>query len=90
MTAVKSYYENAEECPYFLIKPDPRCPECATIMVWRSAHRGIAITNGAEIKLSDVLRGSRHFHMRDVRVAHLKNRVARQRKQPEGKERFTR
>jgi hypothetical protein len=39
VTAVKSDNENAEDCPYFLIKPDPRCPECAAIMVWRSAHR---------------------------------------------------
>jgi hypothetical protein len=90
VTRAKSYDQDAEESAHFLIQPDPRCPECATIMDWRSAHRWIAITNGAEIKLSDVLRGSRHFHMRDVRVAHLKNRVARQCKQTEGKERFTR
>ena len=48
-----SYDENAEDCPYFLIKPDPCCAECAAIMVWRLAHSEIVITNGAEIKLSD-------------------------------------
>jgi len=52
MTGAESYDESAEESQYFLIKPDPRCPECAAIMVWRSAHRWIAITNRAEIKLS--------------------------------------
>ena len=88
MTRAKSCDEDAEERPYFLIKPDPCCPECATIMVWRSTHRGIAITNGAEIRLSDNLSGIRHLHMRDLRVAHHKNRVARQRKQTEGKERW--
>jgi hypothetical protein len=66
VTAVKSYYENAEDCPYFLIKADPRCPECAAIMVWRSAHRWITITNGAEIKVSDYGWGGRHLHMRDA------------------------
>ena len=53
MTRAKSYDQDAEECPYFLIQPDPRCAECATIIDWRSAHRWIAITNGAEIRLSD-------------------------------------
>jgi hypothetical protein len=86
--AVKSYYENAEDCPYFLIKPDPRCPECAAIMVWRSAHRRIFITNGAEIKLSDYGWGGRHLHLRDVRDAHHKNRMQRQRKERERKERW--
>ena len=88
VTAVKSYYENAEDCPYFLIKADPRCPECAAIMVWRSAHRWIAITNRAEIKLPDYGRGERHLHMRDVRGAHHKNRMQRQRKEWERKERW--
>ncbi len=87
MTRAKSCDEDAEERPYFLIKPDPCCPECATIMVWRSTHRGIAITNGAEIRLSDYGWGSRHLHMRDARVAHRKNRV-RQPKEWERKERF--
>ena len=50
MTRAKSYDEDVEECTYFLIQPDPSCPECATIMDWRSAHRGIAINNGAEIR----------------------------------------
>jgi hypothetical protein len=71
-----------------MIRPDPRCPECAAIMVWRSAHRWIAITNRAEIKLSDNLSVGRHLHVRDARVAHRRNRVAQQRKQTEGKERF--
>jgi hypothetical protein len=88
VTRAKSYDEKADERSYFLIKPDPRCPESASIMVWRSAHRWIAVTNGAEIKLSDYQWGSRHLHMRDARVAHHKNRVAQQRKQTEGKERF--
>ena len=88
MTRAKSYDGNAEEFAYILIQPDPSCPECAAIMVWRSAHSGIAITNGAEIKLSDNPWGSRHLHMRDVRVAHLKNRVEQQPKEWERKERF--
>jgi hypothetical protein len=57
-------------------------------MVWRSAHGWIAITNGAEIKLSDFGWGGRHFHMRDVRVAHHKNRVAQQPMEWERTERF--
>ena len=75
MTRAESRDENAEWYPYFLIKPDPCCPECVTIMDWRSAHRWIAITNGAEIRLSDYGWESRHLHMRDVRVAHRKNRL---------------
>jgi hypothetical protein len=88
MTGAESYDESAEESQYFLIKPDPRCPECAAIMVWRSAHRWIAITNRAEIKLSDYGWGGRHLHMRDVRGAHHKNRTQRQRKEWERKERW--
>ena len=88
MTGAKIYYENAEGCAYFMIRPDPRCPECAAIMDWRSAHREIAITNGAEIKLSDYKWGSRHLHLRDLRVAHHKNRVAQQHKEEERKERL--
>jgi hypothetical protein len=88
MTVAKSYYENAVECAHFLIQPDPRCPECATIMDWRSAHRGIAITNGAEIKLPDYGWESRHLHLRDARDAHHKIRVERERKQRERKECF--
>ena len=77
VTRVQSYDENPEECPYLLIQPDPSCAECAAIMVWRSAHPWIAIANGAEIRLSDAPWGGRHQHMRDVRVAHHKDRVAR-------------
>ena len=88
MTRAESRDENAEWYPYFLIKPDPRCPECVTIMDWRSAHRGIVITNGTEIKLTDYGWGGRHLHLRDVRVAHHKIRVARERKEGERKERF--
>ena len=88
MTRAESRDENVEECPYFLIRPDPGCPECAAIMVWRSAHRWIAISNGAEIKLSDNPWGSRHLHMQDLRVTHLKNRVAQQPKERDRKERF--
>ena len=88
MTGVKSYDENAEDGAYFLIQPDPSCPECATIMDWRSAHRGIAITHGAEIKLWDAPSVGRHLHVLDVRVAHRKNRVVRQPKEWERKERF--
>jgi hypothetical protein len=88
MMMVKSYYENAEECPYFLIKPDPRCPECASIMDWRSAHRRIVISDGAQIKLADHGWGSRHLHLQDVRDAHHKIRVERERKQGERKEVF--
>ena len=86
MTVAKSYDENAVECAHFLIQPDQRCPECATIMDWRSAHRGIAITNGTEIRLSDNLSVCRHLHVLDLRVAHRKNRVARERKERESKE----
>jgi hypothetical protein len=86
VTRAKSYDQDAEERAHFLIRPDPRCPECAAIMDWRSAHREIAITNGAEIKLSDYKWGSRHLHLRDLRVAHHKNRVAQQRKGWERKE----
>ena len=67
---LESYDEKADERSYLMIRPDPRCPECVTIMDWRSAHRGIAITNGAKIKLSDYKWGSRHLHMRDARDAH--------------------
>jgi predicted NUDIX family phosphoesterase len=55
-------------------------------MDWRSAHRGIAITNGTEIRLSDNLSVGRHLHVRDVRVAHHKIRVARERKERESNE----
>ncbi|MGA3354958.1 MAG: hypothetical protein ABSD85_17525 [Acidimicrobiales bacterium] len=88
MTVAKSYYENAEDCPYFLIKPDPRCPKCAAIMNWRFAHSKIVITNGAQIKLADFGWGSRHLHARDARDAHHKIRVERERKQRERKECF--
>ena len=88
MTGAESYDEYAEESQYFLIKPDPRCPECAAIMVWRSAHRWIAITNRVEIKLSDYGWRGRHLHMRDVRGTHHKNRMQRQRKERERKERW--
>ena len=86
MTGVRSYDENAEDCAYFLIQPDPSCPECTTIMDWRSAHRGIVITDAAEIKLSNYGWGSRHLHVLDVRVAHRKNRVVRQPKEWERKD----
>jgi len=88
-TRVSSYDENdPEECAHFLIQPDPGCPECAAIMDWRSAHRGIAITHGAEIKLWGSPWGSRHLHMRDLRVAHLKNRVEQRRTECETRERW--
>ena len=74
MTRAKSYDQDAEASAHFLIQPDPRCAECATIMDWRSAHRWIAITNGAEIRLSDNPLGIRHLHVRNLRVAHQKNR----------------
>jgi hypothetical protein len=86
VTGVKSCDENAEECAYLMIRPDPCCPECATIMDWRSAHRWIAITNGAEIKLRDYGWGNRHLHVRDLRVARRRNRVVRERKERESKE----
>jgi len=79
-------HAKAEECGHLLIPPDPGCPECTKIMVWRSAHRGIVITDGAEIRLSDARWGNRHLHIRDVRVAHLE--VERQRKERGAKERF--
>jgi hypothetical protein len=88
VTRVETYDEDVEECAYLMIRPDPRCPECNTIMDWRSAHRGIIITNGAEIKLSDYGWGGRHLHMRDVRVAQHKIRVARERKERESKQRL--
>jgi hypothetical protein len=74
VTRAKSYDQDAEESAHFLIQPDPRCAECATIIDWRSAHRWIAITNGAEIRLSDNPLGIRHLHVRNLRVAHQKNR----------------
>jgi hypothetical protein len=86
VTGVKSCDEDVEECAYLMIKPDPRCPECATIMVWRSAHRGIVITDAAEIKLADYGWGNRHLHVRDLRVARRRNRVVRERKERESKE----
>ena len=88
MTRLKSYDENAEECAYFMIRPDPRCPECTAIMDWRSTHRWIAIPNRAEIRLSDYGWETRHLHARDQQVARQKNRLAQQRKQTEGKELF--
>ncbi len=75
MTRAESRDENAEECAHFLIKPDPLCPECVMIMDWRSAHRGIIITNRAKIKLSDYGWESRHLHMRELRETHRKNRL---------------
>jgi hypothetical protein len=87
VTGAKIYYENAEGCAYLMIRPDPLCPECIAIMDWRSAHRWIAITNAAEIRLSDYRWETRHLHMRDVRVAHHKLRM-QQRKEWERKERF--
>jgi hypothetical protein len=88
VTRPESRDENAEWYSYFLIKPDPRCPECVTIMDWRSAHRRIVITNGTEIKLTDYGWGGRHLHLRDLRVAHHKIRAARERKERERKERL--
>ena len=75
MTRAESRDKNAEWYPYFLSQPDPRCPECVTIMDWRSAHRWIIITNGTEIRLSDYRWESRHLHLRNVRQAHCKNRL---------------
>ena len=86
VTAAKSRDENAVESQYFLIKPDPRCPECTAIMLWRSAHCWIAITDAAEIKLSDYGWGSRHLRMWEVRDAHHKIRM-QQRKEWDRKER---
>jgi len=88
VTRAESCDENAEWYPYFLIKPDPCCPECVTIMDWRSTHGWIAITHGAEIRLSDNLSVGRHLHVLDVRVAHRKSRVARERRERERKERL--
>ena len=87
MTRAKSYDEDVEECTYFLIQPDPSCPECTTIMDWRAAHRGIVLTNAADIRLSDYGWETRHLHVRDVRDAHHKLRK-QQRKEWERKERF--
>ena len=77
MTGVKICDEDVEECAYLMIRPDPCCPECIAIMVWRSVHRGIVITDAAEIKLTDYGWGNRHLHVRDLRVARRKNRVVR-------------
>ncbi len=77
MTSAQSLLEDVEEQGHFIIQPDPSCPDCTAIMAWRSAHHWIAITNGTEIKLSDAPWGSRHLHMRGLRLAHLKNRVVR-------------
>jgi hypothetical protein len=86
VTGVKSYDEKAAECAYFMIRPDPCCPECTTIMDWRSTHRWIAITHEAEIRLSDAPSVGRHLHVLDLRVAHRKNRVVRQPKEWESKQ----
>jgi hypothetical protein len=86
VTRGESRDKNAEDCAYLMIQPDPCCPECTTIMDWRSAHRWIAITNGAEIRLSDNLSVGRHLHVLDVRVAHRKSRVVRERKERESKQ----
>jgi len=75
VTSAKRYDESVDEYGHLLIRPNPSCPECVAIMAWRSGHRGIAISNGAEIRLSDASWGSRHLHMSDVRVAHLKRRA---------------
>jgi len=88
VTRAKGYLERAKERPYLLIRPDPRCPECIAIMDWRSAHRWIDITDGAEIKLSDNPWGSRHGHMRDVQAAHHKVRVELQLTEWEREERW--
>ena len=71
-----------------MIRPDPCCPECIAIVVWRSVHRGIVITDAAEIKLADYGWGNRHLHVRDLRVARRRNRVVRERKEQERKERL--
>ena len=86
MTGVKICDEDVEECAYLMIRPDPCCHECIAIMFWRSVHRGIVITDAAEIKLADYGWGDRHLHVRDLRVARRKNRVVRERKERETKE----
>ena len=73
-----------EEYGHCLIKPDPGCPECTEIMLWRSSHRLITITDEAEIRLSYARCGSRHLRRHEVEVAHLKKQ--RQRKERERKE----
>jgi hypothetical protein len=88
VTRAQSYVENAVECPQLLIEPDPHCPECVAIMVWRSAHRSIVIPDGTEIKLSAAPWGDRHLHMRSVRVAHLKKRLTQHPENYETKERW--
>jgi hypothetical protein len=88
VTRAESYDEDVEECAYLMIRPDPCCPECIAIMVWRSVHRGIVITDAAEIKLTDYGWGNRHLHVRDLRVARRKNRVVQERKERERKERL--
>jgi hypothetical protein len=88
VTRAKGYDETVEDCAHFMIRPDPGCPECTTIMDWRSTHRGIVITDAAEIKLADYGWGDRHLHVRDLRVARRKNRVVRERKERERKERL--
>ena len=55
VTRVASYDEDVEECRVLDDPTRPALPKCNTIMDWRSAHRGIAITNGTEIRLSDNL-----------------------------------
>lgn len=86
MTRTKNDNESAEESGHFLIKPDPDCPECTKIMVWRSAHRGIVITDGTKIRLLDAPWGSRHhLHVRDVGAVRLKN-VEPRRKERETKD----
>ena len=84
-TRAKRRDERVEEYGHFLIKPDRACRECAEIMLWRSTHRFIAITDEAEIRVSDTRWGSRHLHVRDVRIAHLTD-IEEQRKERKRKE----
>lgn len=82
VVGAKSLDESLEEYGQLLIKPDPSCPECSEIMLWRSAHRLLGIANGKEIRVSDTRWGNRHLHVREVRVAHL-NKVRQQREEAE-------
>ena len=85
MTRLKSYDEEVEESAYLMIRPDHVAPSATDSMDWRCRHRGIAITNGTEIRLSDNLSVGRHLHVREgVQVARHKIRVERERKEREG------
>jgi len=85
VTAVKSYYENAEDCPYFLIQPDRVAPSAPRSWSGGPPPQDLHHQRGGDKALGLRVEG-RHLHLRDVRDAHHKIRVERERKERERKE----